>query len=151
MSNYKGIKGFQIKTRTEDPAPFAQAKSDNPYAGSWASGGSMNTARDAATGAGIQTAAFVAGGRDPTTPIAFHEQYNGSSWTEAADLNTGRRYIMNAGTTTAGLAAGSNIPGSWSNVETWNGSSWTETTELNTGRGYAWRGGSTGTAVLIAG
>ena len=45
MSEYKGIKGFQVQTRTEDPVPYAQALADNPYAGSWASGGALNTAR----------------------------------------------------------------------------------------------------------
>ena len=25
MSEYKGIKGFQVQTRTEDPVPYAQA------------------------------------------------------------------------------------------------------------------------------
>ena len=38
MSEYKGIKGFQVQTRTEDPVPYAQALADNPYAGSWGSG-----------------------------------------------------------------------------------------------------------------
>ena len=32
MSEYKGIKGFQVQTRTEDPVPYAQALADNPYA-----------------------------------------------------------------------------------------------------------------------
>ena len=31
MSEYKGIKGFQVQTRTEDPVPYAQALADNPY------------------------------------------------------------------------------------------------------------------------
>ena len=39
MSEYKGIKGFQVTTRTEDPVPYAQALADNPYAGTWGSGG----------------------------------------------------------------------------------------------------------------
>ena len=43
MSEYKGIKGFQVQTRTEDPTPFAQALADNPYAGVWSSGGDLNT------------------------------------------------------------------------------------------------------------
>ena len=51
MSEYKGIKGFQVQTRTEDPVPYAQALADNPYAGTWSSGGSLNTARDSLTGA----------------------------------------------------------------------------------------------------
>ena len=33
MSEYKGIKGFQVQTRTEDPSMHKQA--DNPYAGLW--------------------------------------------------------------------------------------------------------------------
>ena len=45
MSNYKGIKGFQVQTRSEDPVPFAQAIINNPYQGNWSSGGTMNTAR----------------------------------------------------------------------------------------------------------
>ena len=45
MSEYKGIKGFQVQTRTEDPVPYAQALADNPYAGVWSSGGSLNTER----------------------------------------------------------------------------------------------------------
>ena len=40
MSDYKGIKGFQVQTRTEDPTPYAQAL-DNPYVGTWASGGNI--------------------------------------------------------------------------------------------------------------
>ena len=47
MSEYKGIKGFQVQTRTEDPTPYAQALADNPYAGSWGSGGgNLNNARE---------------------------------------------------------------------------------------------------------
>ena len=45
MSEYKGIKGFQVQTRTEDPTPYAQALADNPYGGVWSSGGNLNTAR----------------------------------------------------------------------------------------------------------
>ena len=45
MSEYKGIKGFQVQTRTEDPVPYAQALANNPYAGSWASGGDLPQAK----------------------------------------------------------------------------------------------------------
>ena len=62
MSEYKGIKGFQVQTRSSDPIPYAQALEDNPYAGTWASSGGLNTARSGSTGAGIQTAALMAGG-----------------------------------------------------------------------------------------
>ena len=49
MSEYKGIKGFQVQTRSEDPTPYAQALADNPYAGTWSSGGNLNTARSRTT------------------------------------------------------------------------------------------------------
>ena len=64
MSEYKGIKGFQVQTRTDDPVPYAQALSDNPYVGAWSSGGAMNTAKYGVTNGtcGIQTAAISAGG-----------------------------------------------------------------------------------------
>ena len=44
MAGYKEIKGFQVQTRTSDPAPYAQALADNPYAGVWSSGGNLNNA-----------------------------------------------------------------------------------------------------------
>ena len=42
MAGYKEIKGFQVQTRSEDPTPYAQALSDNPYAGTWSAGGDLN-------------------------------------------------------------------------------------------------------------
>ena len=133
MSEYKGIKGFQVQTRTEDPVPFAQAIADNPYAGSWSSGGTMNQARRASGGAGSYTAGFVFGGLNPFYDVA--ETYNGTSWSEVNDLNTARGNFVGFGTSTAAFAvAGSSGPQpNYQNlVESWNGSSWTETTEVNT-------------------
>ena len=65
MSEYKGIKGFQVQTRSEDPVPFAQAIADNPYAGAWGSGGSLNTARQLLAGAGTVSAGLAVGGQVP--------------------------------------------------------------------------------------
>ena len=66
MSEYKGIKGFQVQTRTEDPVPFAQAIADNPYEGAWGSGGSLNTARKLLGGAGTIPAGLAVGGEEPS-------------------------------------------------------------------------------------
>ena len=86
MSEYKGIKGFQVTTRTEDPVPYAQALADNPYAGSWGSGGDLNTGRGYSGMEGdIPAALYFGGGSN----VANTEQYNGTSWTETNDLNTG--------------------------------------------------------------
>jgi len=138
MSEYKGIKGFRVTTRTEDPAPFAQALADNPYAGSWASGGSLNTARTGVGGGavGTQTASITAGG-NTSGATAVSEQYNGTSWTETNDLNVARYDFQKFGTSTAALHCGgeglSSPPYPQTTaalVESWNGSSWTETTDM---------------------
>ena len=149
MSEYKGIKGFQVQTRTEDPVPFAQAIADNPYAGSWSSGGDLNTARYQGGGAGTQTAASLFGGGAPA--VAVHEYYNGTSWSEQTDLNTGRYSAASGGTQTASLLAGGYTTTNVTNTETWNGSSWTETTEINTSRRGLSSLGQVNTAILAAG
>ena len=78
MSEYKGIKGFQVQTRTEDPTPYAQALADDPYAGSWSSGGARNEARGALGGSimGTQTANVAAGGNLSGSVSANAETYN---------------------------------------------------------------------------
>ena len=137
MSEYKGIKGFQVQTRTEDPAPFAQAIADNPYAGSWSSGGNLNTARSALGSTGSLTAAIGFGGDIPGSPYieTKTERYDGSSWTEVNDLNTGRSAMGAAGTYTAAIgASGYSRPAVTALVESWDGSNWTEIADVNTAR-----------------
>ena len=144
MANYKEIKGFHVQSQSTDPAASSMA------AGSWASGGTMNTARKINGGsAGSQTAALGFGGGGPPY-IGNTESYDGSSWTEGSDLNNVRRSTAGMGTNTAALAAGGYGGSNSNNVETWNGSSWTETTEINTAREEA-GGSGTQTAGLIFG
>jgi hypothetical protein len=50
MAEYKGIKGFKVQTVSTDPAASIIAT------GTWASGGSLSTARDITNVAGTQTA-----------------------------------------------------------------------------------------------
>ena len=138
MSEYKGIKGFQVQTRTSDPVPFAQAVADDPYVGSWSSGGNMNVARYMFGGNGTQTAALASGGVTPAgLNRAESEEYDGSSWTEGNDLNTGRYGNRNSGTQTAALTiSGKTYPpgASLANVESYDGSSYTEVGDVNTAR-----------------
>ena len=84
MSEYKGIKGFQVQTRTEDPTPYAQALADNPYAGAWGSGGSLNTARTglAPAQAGTQTASLAFGGN----PNVDTTDWDYDDYTEFAEV-----------------------------------------------------------------
>ena len=141
MATYKEIHGTVIETVTSDPSNPVNGQvwynstdqvlkgfTSNP-AGSWASGGDLNTAKNylGATKTGSQTASLVFGGTPPTNGLTENESYNGSAWTELADLNTGRYAPGGAGSTTAALAfGGETSPGKKDETETWNGSSWTE-------------------------
>jgi hypothetical protein len=149
MAGYKEIKGFHVQTRSEDPVPYAQALEDNPYAGTWSSGGSLNTAKVGGSSGGTQTALVFAGGYDGSGATNTSETYNGTAFTEGNNLNTGRTGLGNGlGTATAQLAVGG-VPNSVL-VESYNGTSWTEITEINTGRSELASSG-TSTAGLATG
>ena len=120
MANYRDIKGFQIQSTDTDP---------EVYAGSWASGGSLNQSRYSLGGAGTQAAGLVFGGYSAPSRRNETEEYNGTAWSEQSNLNLARNELTGAGTQTAALAAGGNGPPVTNNVELYNGASWTETTE----------------------
>ena len=166
MSEYKGIKGFQVQTRTEDPGPteaqagdfyynsgsgqFRTIKDGGAPIGTWASGGSLNAARgNGIGGGGTQTNALAFGG-DPRT--AATENYNGSSWTEVADLNTARNYLTGIGESGEACMANSGNSGSYTGAtEIWNGSGWTEVADTPPGRIYVNLAGSTTSAIQTGG
>ena len=79
--DYKKLKGQTIQVVDTDPVA---------YAGSWSSGGAINTPRAQIGGAGTQTSGLIFGG-DTNPPAsgresALNESYNGTAWTEVADL-----------------------------------------------------------------
>ena len=89
MTTLKNLKGTAIQFLDADPVV---------YAGAWSSGGALNTAREIAGGAGIQTSALAVGGNSPANAaFAITEEYNGSAWTEVADLNSGRNAVGSFG------------------------------------------------------
>ena len=146
MSEYKGIKGFQVTTRTEDPVPYAQALADNPYGGVWGAGGNLNNARllfD--SGVGSLTAGLVAG----NSPSPNAETYNGTSWTNISSLGNNTAGRAGAGTSTAALEFGG-TPG-LGVTEYWNGSSWTELSDMNQGRNHLAGCGASNTSALAFG
>jgi hypothetical protein len=179
MSEYKGIKGFQVTTRTEDPVPYAQALADNPYGGSWASSTNVNSARRSFASLGTATAALMAGGITRTadtelwngsswtevnnlnaareyTPavVTNNESWNGSVWTEVNDVNTARAGFGFNGTSTSGLFYGgfSNTTGTHAQTESWDGTSWTELADIATGRqGLGGAGANSLSALAISG
>ena len=145
MAKYSDIKGFTVQTVSSDPAASGIA------AGSWASGGAINTGRSYGAGAGSTTAGIIFGGSEPSKS-AKTESYNGSSWTEVNDMNTARAQMAPAirAPYTAALIAGGEEPSISNKVESWDGSSWTETTEINTARRIA-GGAGIQTSMLIFG
>jgi len=170
MAEYKGIKGFQVQTRSEDPGPTEAQPGDFYYnsstgqfktinaggapIGTWSSGGNLNTARSYLAGFGSQTSAIAATGLVTTISTAT-EQYNGSSWSEIAEVNSGFNHRAGAGITAPngiliGGASPSPSPRGRNVVEVWDGSSWTEVAEIGAAR-YGIAASGTSTAALGSG
>ena len=133
MATYKEIKGVTVQTRDEDPVVFA---------GTWASGGNINTGRAYGGSAGENNeSAMYFGGYtiSPASNYAITEQYNGTAWTETGDLSNARTGLSGSfGTYTAAVAVGGDeFPPSsntryLTDVEEWGGSSWTSGTAIPT-------------------
>jgi len=151
MATYKGIKGFSIQNLSADPSNPIEGEmwynstssvwkvEELTTAGTWASGGNINTTRGQAAAAGTQNATVYFGGRTSTANVANSEEYDGSAWTNTPNLNTARRTVQgNAGTQTAALAFGGLTPASpgvTAATELWNGSAWSNNpTGLNLAR-----------------
>jgi len=127
---------------------FKETIFDMP-AGSWASGGTMNTARTTAAGAGTQTAGIIFGGSGAS--YGETEEYDGSSWTEVADLNTDRYSNQHGvGSQSASFMVSGYGTTAVANVESWNGSAWTEIADVNAARSLGGASGTT-TAAFFAG
>ena len=158
MSEYKGIKGFQVQTRTEDPSPTEAQAGDFYYnsstgqfktintggapIGAWASANAMPTALAHTGSAGTPSSAFAAGGYNPGLSPSYrtaNQLWNGTSWSDGNTIGTGRSYLAGAGTAASGLAFGGS-----------DGSSWTESGDLNNARAEL-GGAGTQTAALAFG
>ena len=167
MTTYKEINGTNIEAVSSDPANPVTGQvwyntTTNVVKGlksitssSFATGGSLNTARYAFSGTGSQTAGLVAGGSSPGN-TGITESYNGSAWTEVADLNTARNSSSQgtAATQTATIVWGGypSYPGSYrTETELWNGSSWTEVNDLSYGQSNGGAGGTSTSAIFGGG
>ena len=146
MADYKNIKGFNIQYLDSDPPNPIEGQMwfnsttqtlkgvevGGAPAGTWASGGILNTARSSSGAAGAtNSAALVFGG---SSNSALTEQYNGTSWTEVNDLNSGRQYMGGQGTSTLAICFGGEEPGFTGKTELWDGTNWTEVNDMNTAR-----------------
>ena len=96
MATYKELHGINVQYRSSDATALEGDVWYNSNtgllkmygsAGSWASGGNINTARAYLGVTGTQTATLAVGGNAPEKDET--EEYDGSSWTEVGDLNQG--------------------------------------------------------------
>jgi hypothetical protein len=74
-------------------------------AGTWSTGGTLNTARRQFAGAGTLTAGLCAAGSTGSKSVVT-EEYDGSSWTTVNAFPTATQYLDGCGTQTAALTAG---------------------------------------------
>jgi len=143
MATYKEIKGVTLQTLDEDPVVNA---------GSWSSGGTMNSARTALQSGGTGNAnAIVAGGYNAGSDFKTRsESYNGTSWTETSENNDARQFGGGSGTNTNAIIAGGDPSSFYTAAETWNGSAWTEAPNMNTNKNQNQLTGNA-TAAITAG
>ena len=143
MAEYNKIKGLTIQAFDEDPG--------SPSSGTWASGGTITTARSELGGAvqGTQSAGLIFGGQPPESDKT--ESYNGSAWSEVNDLNTARGGQAGAGTQSAALCISGYDPTLNDAVEQWDGTNWSEVGDLNTARNGPGGVGTTSAALCIGG
>ena len=131
MTTYKNIKGIEIKYLSADPpAPTVGqvwyntnqkvVKGAINGAGTWASGGNLNTARQEMGGAGTQASALGYGGNTADALSALTEAWNGSSWSEVNDMATARRHATTGnGSAVNAIQAGGETDAVVVNTEEW--------------------------------
>jgi hypothetical protein len=170
MANYKELEGFGVQTLATDPdtpgwvgsifynsteGVFKVVKPGGVTAGTWASGGNLNTARYYLGGqtSGTQTSGICVGGLT-TVRVGNTELYNGTSWTETTDLNSGRLGSgVGAADNTSALVFGGQIESGPTDVnltESWNGSTWTEVSDMANSK-FGRGGFGTQTAAIASG
>ena len=173
MATYSTEKGFTIQTIAGDPSPLLEGQvwyntTSNTLkcykailgTGTWASGGSLNTARQEPGGSGTQTATLAffgsAPGFFPSGATKAVESYDGTSWTNTTYGNSERYGGGSIGQTSTDCAYAGGYgapppPLGKTFTEIWNGSTWTESGDLQTGRQSFQGGAGTTAAGLVAG
>jgi len=138
--------------RVGSPAPSASTVNTSvEWNGSaWTSGGNLTATVESASGGGIQTAAFSAGGA-VTPDNTFTNEYDGTAWTAGGSLNTGRDRTTGWGSLTSGVLAGGRTPTRVATVEEYDGSTWTAGTDLPLARDQFANGNGTQTDGVVFG
>ena len=162
MGEYKGLKGFKVKSLASDPTTDLgqmwydtgsnTLQFDGVGNGAWATGTSvpLGVQGAASFGHSVNASGFCGGqsqanigeGTNQTTSWS----YNGSAWTEEAAINTMFRAAGGWGTSTAAMKAGGlQVP----SAEIYNGVSWTTQPTTVSRNGVV--GGGTVTAAIVGG
>ena len=162
MTTYKVLKGTNIQAVSSDPSNPIEGQvwyntTDNvtkgrgaTTAGSWSSGGNLNTGRRAFGGAGTQTTGLSFGGGPSGSHSTDSREYDGTSWTAGNSMNNSKALHCGCGTQTAALAShGTPHPNTTS--EEYNGTSWTAGGTIGTARYNVGGGGSSSSAVAFGG
>ena len=132
----------QLWFNSNSSALKGYGKAGNEANGTWASGDSINTARDSGGFFGSKNAALLAGGVAPPSNTLV-EEYDGSSWTEVNNTPVTGQSSAGFGTQTAGLITGAgNPPAPAQSTLLYDGTNWTVAANLNTQR---YSGGAFGT------
>ena len=156
MSEYKGIKGFQVQTRSEDPSEgiagdfyynsttgvFKTISAGGAPIGAWASGANTNTEAGQRGAAQLNSTseAFVSGGFNAGagTVTANAESYNGTTWNEGPNQPGTNRIGAAWGSTTSYVTAGGSTGPGGQPINPyafeWNGTSFSNGGQLNNAR-----------------
>jgi hypothetical protein len=115
---------------------------------SWSSANNTPVAKEnSRAGAGIQTAAFNAGGSGTDNGPAYSDstqEYDGTNWTAGGNMNQQGLSRTSCGTLTAGLGFGGYIGGGFTTAtEEYDGTSWTTSGTVPTASYYACAGTQT--------
>jgi len=169
MATYKGIQGFSVQKLSSDPTASSDTEGQLWYnsgtgkfnivvggAGTWASGGNLNTARVGLGGIGITTAAVGVGGVAPVTSlVGVVEEYNGTAWTEVTNMPVATQFFASGGILTAGWIAGGSISATGDppfpiTTDEYDGTSWAESGNMTVTHGYGLAGSGPQTAAFAA-
>ena len=132
--------------------PGGNAESNEYNGTSWSAEAAMNNGTYyVGGGAGTQTAAMWAGGKNPGGSVQDKsEEYNGTSWTDGNTINKSRQAAQSVGVQTAALLLGGAPTGSPS-VESYDGTNWTAGTDLNSPRTSGVAAGTQTSTLFYAG
>jgi uncharacterized delta-60 repeat protein len=133
---------------------FIATDNINTFIDAWSAGGTMITARQRLSGAGIRSAALAFGGGVTNTGLACTEAYNGTSWTAGGAMINARLILAGAGTQNSALGFGGtlNIPTVViACTEAYNGSTWSTGGIMINARASLAGAGASSTAALAFG